>query len=195
MVASVSDCSLTQTTCVAPRRHAPGRVPNVCRRAADLLSGEQRTAGRVGQVRQGGVSHACQLSAGMVPLSAVGFEPTRSCLQWILSPPLSHSGKLTRGTNSTHGSSTTDWPLKPCSFMLKTASSQHPRAPKCHTPTQTPPGELLSLRDTVDSSGSWPAMIQIRDPANTSSQLGSVLNCQLFTQDITEAVILYTYSR
>ena len=22
-----------------------------------------------------------------LPLSAVGFEPTRSCLQWILSPP------------------------------------------------------------------------------------------------------------
>ena len=32
---------------------------------------------------------------GMQALSAVGFEPTRSYLQWILSPPLDRSGKLT----------------------------------------------------------------------------------------------------
>jgi len=40
VVASVPDCSWTQTTCVAPRRHAPGCLPNVCKRAADRLCGE-----------------------------------------------------------------------------------------------------------------------------------------------------------
>ena len=38
-------------------------------------------------------------------------------------------------------------------------------------------------------------MIPIEDPAPASSQLDVVLTCQLFTQVITEAVILCKYSR
>ena len=47
----------------------------------------------------------------------------------------------------------------------------------------------------MDSSDSMTAMIPAGDPAPTSSQLDVVLNCQLFTQVITEAVILCKYSR
>ena len=47
----------------------------------------------------------------------------------------------------------------------------------------------------MDSSDSMTAMIPIGDPAPASSQLDVVLNCQLFTQVITEAVILCKYSR
>ena len=55
--------------------------------------------------------------------------------------------------------------------------------------------ELLSDKSTADSSDSSTAMIPTHALAATSSQLGSVLNCQLFTQEITEAVILCKYSR
>ena len=55
--------------------------------------------------------------------------------------------------------------------------------------------KLLSSRTPVDSSGSKTAMIPYDDPAPASSQLSVVLNCQLFTQVITEAVILCKYSR
>ena len=56
-------------------------------------------------------------------------------------------------------------------------------------------GKLLSSRAPVDSSSSKTAMVPCDDPAPASSQLGVMLNCQLFTQAITEAVILYTHSR
>ena len=55
--------------------------------------------------------------------------------------------------------------------------------------------KLLSSRIPMDSSDSWTAMIPIEDPAPASSQLDVVLTCQLFTQVITEAVILCTYNR
>ena len=56
-------------------------------------------------------------------------------------------------------------------------------------------GKLLSSRAPVDSSSSKTAMVPCDDPAPASSQLGVMLNCQLFTQAITEAVILCKYSR
>ena len=47
----------------------------------------------------------------------------------------------------------------------------------------------------MDSSDSKTAMVPSDDPALASSQLDVVLDCQLFTQVITEAVILCKYSR
>ena len=55
--------------------------------------------------------------------------------------------------------------------------------------------ELLSYKDTMDSSDSQTAMIPNRTLGFTSSQLWEVLNCQPFTQVITVAVILCKYSR
>ena len=55
--------------------------------------------------------------------------------------------------------------------------------------------KLLSSRIPKDSSDSGTAIVPSEDPAPTSSQLDVVLNCQLFTQAITEAVILCKYSR
>ena len=55
--------------------------------------------------------------------------------------------------------------------------------------------KLLSSRIPKDSSDSRTAIVPSEDPAPASSQLDVVLNCQLFTQAITEAVILCKYSR
>ena len=55
--------------------------------------------------------------------------------------------------------------------------------------------KLLSSRIPKDSSDSGTAIVPSEDPAPASSQLDVVLNCQLFTQAITEAVILCKYSR
>ena len=67
--------------------HAPMHLPSDCSSAAGLCvfaaillpkgKGEDET-GRLTRGSRGQL--LCQLSA-------VGFEPTRSCLQWILSPP------------------------------------------------------------------------------------------------------------
>ena len=55
--------------------------------------------------------------------------------------------------------------------------------------------KLLSRRIPKDSSDSRTAIVPSENPAPASSQLDVVLNCQLFTQAITEAVILCKYSR
>ena len=55
--------------------------------------------------------------------------------------------------------------------------------------------ELLSDMGVERPSGSRAAMIQNCGHAFTSSQLGAMLNCQLFTQETTVTVILCKYSR
>ena len=63
------------------------------------------------------------------------------------------------------------------------------------SPTLIEQWKLLSSRIPEDSSDSRTAIVPSEDPAPASSQLDVVLNCQLFTQAITEAVILCKYSR
>ena len=58
-----------------------------------------------------------------------------------------------------------------------------------------PPGELLSDREAKVSSGSETTMIPNTTLRTHHHSSVPVLNCQLFTQEITEAVILCKYSR
>ena len=66
-------------------------------------------------------------------------------------------------------------------------SLKHCRINLCNT--------LLSHSLWYFSSSNWLAMIPFHSAASTSSQFSCVLNCQLFTQVITVAVILCKYSR
>ena len=66
-------------------------------------------------------------------------------------------------------------------------SLEHCRINLCNT--------LLSHSLWYFSSSNWLAMIPFHSAASTSSQFSCVLNCQLFTQVITVAVILCKYSR
>ena len=77
-------------------------------------------------------------------------------------------------------------------IKLRPFSALHPRPP---LPALIEQWKLLSSRIPKDSSDSRTAIVPSEDPASASSQLDVVLNCQLFTQAITEAVILCKYSR
>ena len=84
--------------CVGAACSRPVATPSMARLAARRVtpcSNKLWARASIGKWEQGTQPQARSQRPWLNAMSAVGFEPARSYLQWILSPPLDHSGKLT----------------------------------------------------------------------------------------------------
>ena len=101
-------------------RHRAGLAPNGECVAHYALTPNYRSDKRSGQsTTPDGASGTPAVRRTGLPsrVPAVGFEPTRSCLQWILSPPFDLSGKLA-----------SMWLCKPCGHLCNVKSTKKAQA-------------------------------------------------------------------